>query len=173
MPPVPPPPPPPNPPAPPAALPDAMPPIPPPRDAAALMLEWREFDKRRDGMIYAMDGGLWLHSPIAIDEALAGTLAELGEVRHIVAPNRFHHMFAGAAKRRYPAAALWAAPGLRKKRSNVAFDRDLDEEAFVAEGIEATLIEGARPWSNLSRSRRGISSESWGQCLAARRSVRQ
>ena len=35
------------------------------------------------------DGGLWLHSPIAIDEALAGTLAELGEVRHIVAPNRF------------------------------------------------------------------------------------
>jgi hypothetical protein len=21
----------------------------------------REFDKRRDGMIYAMDGGLWLH----------------------------------------------------------------------------------------------------------------
>ena len=93
------------------------------------------------------DGGLWLHSPIAIDEALAGTLAELGEVRHIVAPNRFHHLFAGAAKRRYPAAALWAAPGLRKKRPNLAFDRDLGEDAFMGEGIEATFIEGARPWS--------------------------
>src|SRR5947209_18230431 len=23
--------------------------------------QFREFDKRRDGMIYAMDGGLWLH----------------------------------------------------------------------------------------------------------------
>jgi hypothetical protein len=93
------------------------------------------------------DGGLWLHSPIAIDEALAGVLAELGEVRHIVAPNRFHHWFAGAAKRRYPAALLWAAPGLREKRSNLAFDRDLGEDAFVGEGIEATFIEGARPWS--------------------------
>ena len=24
-------------------------------------LEWREFAARRDGMIHAMDGGLWLH----------------------------------------------------------------------------------------------------------------
>jgi len=93
------------------------------------------------------DGGLWLHSPIAIDEALAGALAELGEVRHIVAPNRFHHWYAGAAKRRYPGASLWAAPGLRAKRPNLAFDRDLHEDGFSSEGIEATFIEGARPWS--------------------------
>jgi len=25
------------------------------------VVEWREFPKRRDGMIYALDGGLWLH----------------------------------------------------------------------------------------------------------------
>lgn len=25
------------------------------------MLEWEEFDKRRDGVIHAMDGGIWLH----------------------------------------------------------------------------------------------------------------
>ena len=25
------------------------------------MLLYREFERRRDGMIYAMDGGLWLH----------------------------------------------------------------------------------------------------------------
>ena len=24
-------------------------------------LHWREFERRRDGMIFAMDGGLWLH----------------------------------------------------------------------------------------------------------------
>ena len=27
-------------------------------------LEYREFDSRRDGMIHAMDGGLWLHRHI-------------------------------------------------------------------------------------------------------------
>ena len=35
--------------------------IPPPRNAAALASEWMEFALRRDGMIHAMDGGLWLH----------------------------------------------------------------------------------------------------------------
>jgi hypothetical protein len=36
-------------------------PIPPPKDPAALLLEWMEFPLRRDGMIHAMSGGLWLH----------------------------------------------------------------------------------------------------------------
>lgn len=35
--------------------------IPPPKDPAALLQGWREFAKRRDGMIHAMDGGLWMH----------------------------------------------------------------------------------------------------------------
>ena len=29
--------------------------------AVAAAPEYREFEKRRDGMIYAMEGGLWLH----------------------------------------------------------------------------------------------------------------
>jgi len=31
----------------------------------------REFDKRRDGMIYAMDGGLWLHRHVWMGRRLA------------------------------------------------------------------------------------------------------
>jgi hypothetical protein len=31
------------------------------RDAGARDTSWREFVKRRDGMIHAIDGGLWLH----------------------------------------------------------------------------------------------------------------
>ena len=30
-------------------------------DAAHDRLRWREFTQRRDGMIHAMEGGLWLH----------------------------------------------------------------------------------------------------------------
>ena len=57
-------------------------------------------------------GGLWLYSPVEIDDKLAQQLAAVGNVVHVVAPNRYHHLFAGAAKRRYPAASLWAVPGL-------------------------------------------------------------
>jgi hypothetical protein len=35
--------------------------IPPPKDPVALLEGWVEFAKRRDGMIHAMDGGLWMH----------------------------------------------------------------------------------------------------------------
>ena len=31
------------------------------RDALPPPLRWQEFERRRDGMIHAMDGGLWLH----------------------------------------------------------------------------------------------------------------
>ncbi len=33
----------------------------PPKDATAIRQDWREFARRRDGMIHAMDGGLWMH----------------------------------------------------------------------------------------------------------------
>ncbi len=32
---------------------------------------WREFARRRDGMIHAMDGGLWLHRHTWYDQPLA------------------------------------------------------------------------------------------------------
>lgn len=49
----------------------ALPPIPPPRDPSALLLEWEEFARRRDGMIHAMDGGLWLHRHLWFGRRLA------------------------------------------------------------------------------------------------------
>jgi hypothetical protein len=70
---------------------------------------------------------LWLHSPVAIDDALADQLAALGTVTDIVAPNRFHHLHAGSTKRRYADARLWAAPGLPAKRSDLEFHAVLGE----------------------------------------------
>jgi hypothetical protein len=64
-------------------------------------------------------GGLWLHSPIALDDALVGEIAQLGRVEHIVAPSCYHHVFAGKARERFPDAKFWAAPGLDKKRSDL------------------------------------------------------
>lgn len=35
--------------------------------------------------------GIWLHSPIAFDAALADAVAALGPVRWLIAPNKIHY----------------------------------------------------------------------------------
>ena len=64
-------------------------------------------------------GGLWIHSPIALSADLKADLDRLGPVEYIVAPNRYHHLFALACLSNYPAAQLYAAKGLAAK--NAAF----------------------------------------------------
>lgn len=72
-------------------------------------------------------GALWLHSPIAPAPALRAALDALGTVRWIVAPNRMHHLFAGAWLPHYPQAELWGAPGLAAKRPDLPQLRSLDQ----------------------------------------------
>lgn len=65
------------------------------------------------------DGTLWLHSPIPLSDALRAQLDALGSVRHIVAPNKMHHLFAGPAARAYPQAQLYGPAGLLAKRPSL------------------------------------------------------
>jgi len=95
-------------------------------------------------VIRLADGALLLHAPIAIDDALAAALATLGPVRHVVAPNSFHHLFVGPCLQRYPQAALYVAPGLPKKRP------DLTPAGVIGAGaapwaaeLDAVIIDGA------------------------------
>jgi hypothetical protein len=76
------------------------------------------------------DGALWLHSPIPLTDALKGELDQLGPVRWIVAPNLAHHLFAGEALKAYPSAHLWGAPGLKKKRPDLADLRSLPKDVL-------------------------------------------
>ena len=48
-----------------------FPPSAPPKDLAALQREWLEFGDRREGMIHAMRGGLWLHRHLWFGKRLA------------------------------------------------------------------------------------------------------
>ena len=78
-------------------------------------------------VIRLMTGGLWLWSPVALSGRLRTALAELGEVRHLVAPNTLHDRFIGEWRQAYPGATLHAAPGLRDQRKDIAFDTELDD----------------------------------------------
>lgn len=74
------------------------------------------------------DGGLFVHSPVGLD---AGTRAEvdaLGEVRAVVAPSVFHHLFVGEWMAAYPKATFAACPGLEWKRTDLAFTAVLGDQ---------------------------------------------
>jgi hypothetical protein len=72
-------------------------------------------------------GGLFAWSPIALAPALKRAVDALGPVEQIVAPNALHHLFLEDWKRAYPEARLHAAPGLRRKRKDIAFDAELTD----------------------------------------------
>ena len=91
-------------------------------------------------------GGLWLHSPVALDGSLREGLDELGRVRFVVCPNRGHHMFAGGYFSAFPEAAVYAAPGLPEKRPDLPFHGVLADEPEQgwAKDLDQTVFRGDR-----------------------------
>jgi len=78
------------------------------------------------------NGDVLLHSPVPPDPELCDALAEIGPVRHLLAPNKLHHLYFAAAAEAFPDARRWAAPGLAGKRHDLAFDGELGDEAPAA-----------------------------------------
>lgn len=59
-------------------------------------------------------GDLWVHSPIAPDDALVDAIHTLGPVRHLIAPNTLHYWYIPEWQARFPNARSYGAPGLAK-----------------------------------------------------------
>ncbi len=67
--------------------------------------------------VLELDGGLLVHSPVAIEPA---AIAHLGTPRWVLAPNLLHHLYVGP----WVAAGLeqpWVAPGVPEKRRDLCF----------------------------------------------------
>ena len=75
------------------------------------------------------DGGLLVHSPVKMSPTLHRELTALGPVRHVVAPNRMHHMFCGDYRAAYPEARIYGAPGVAMKRPDLALEAELGDAA--------------------------------------------
>lgn len=92
------------------------------------------------------DGTLLLHSPIALPPPLRSQIDSLGAVRHIVSPNKLHHLYLGAALAAYPQARLYVPPGLGAKRPQFAGAEPLTDVAPAAWGgaIEPLVVRGSR-----------------------------
>jgi hypothetical protein len=100
----------------------------------------------RMAVIRLGDGGLFVWSPIALDEALAKEVESLGTVRDLVAPNALHHLSLAQWAERFPGARMHAAPGLTKKRPDLSFETELSDvpdPAWAAE-IDQVVFRGSR-----------------------------
>jgi len=82
-------------------------------------------------------GGLFVHCPVALDDATRAEVDGLGEVRAVVAPSLFHHLYVGEWMRAYPRATFWACPGLEQKRADLAWTGTVDGDVARAEWADA------------------------------------
>lgn len=78
------------------------------------------------------DGGLFVHSPLGLDDATRREVAALGAVRAVVAPSLFHHLYVGQWMSAWPEAHYAACPGLEWKRPDLAFASVLGDQAHPA-----------------------------------------
>ena len=99
----------------------------------------------RMAVVRLSDGGVWVWSPVALTDELASSVEAIGPVRHIVSPNKIHHLFLGEWAERWPDARLYAPPGLARKKPEIHFDADLSDEpdpAWAAD-IDQVIFRGS------------------------------
>jgi hypothetical protein len=82
----------------------------------------------RMAVIRLDDGGLWIWSPIALDAELEAEVRALGPVRHLVSPNKLHHLFLSAWSERFPEAKLWGTASTIAKIKGVHFSGTLTDD---------------------------------------------
>ena len=99
----------------------------------------------RMAVVRLADGSVWAWSPVALTDELADAVDAIGPVRHIVSPNKIHHLFLEEWKARWPDARLYAPPGLAKRKPELLFDAELGdqpEEAWAAD-IDQVIFHGS------------------------------
>lgn len=84
-------------------------------------------------------------SPIQSSDRLVSQLGELGVVKHIIAPNLYHYLFAATFKSVYPNATFWAAPGLTIKKPELPIDQTIrGDKGQLLPGLDFILFNGLR-----------------------------
>ena len=86
----------------------------------------------RMAVVRLADGGLWLWSPIEMDAAIDEEFRALGPVRHLVSPNKLHHLFLGEWQAAFPDAELWGTATTIAKCRNLRFSAALGDDPPAA-----------------------------------------
>jgi hypothetical protein len=99
----------------------------------------------RMAVVRLRNGRLFVWSPIPLSPELRRDVDSLGPVRHLVSPNKLHHLFLGDWVSAYPVARLYASPGLRNRRKDLTFDVDLGErpDSDWASDLDQVMVRGS------------------------------
>jgi hypothetical protein len=91
------------------------------------------------------DGTVWAWSPIPLTPELERAVDAIGPVRHIVSPNKLHHLFLAQWAERWPDARLHAPPGLARRKPGLQFDAELGDEPDPAwsTDLDQTIFRGS------------------------------
>jgi len=125
----------------------------------------------RGTLVRLQDGSVAVFSPVALTPKVKETIAAMGEVKYIAAPDLEHHIFLGPWHKAFPNAKLLGPEGLREKRDkqnndvvpfstifsaktklqqkiDPAFDAEFDYE-FVDGHVNKELVFNHRPTGTL------------------------
>jgi hypothetical protein len=96
-------------------------------------------------LVRRADGGVIVHSPIRLDEALRGEIEAIGPVRCVIAPNLYPHLYAGDWAAAFPGARLVGVRGLDRKRKDLRFDAMVGErpDPGFAGTLQHILVRGS------------------------------
>jgi len=91
------------------------------------------------------DGSAWVWSPIALTQELADAVEAIGPVRHLVSPNKIHHLFLAAWAEHWPEARLYAPPGLAERRPALHFHASLGDtpDPAWAQDLDQVVFRGS------------------------------
>ena len=99
----------------------------------------------RMAVVRLSDGSAWVWSPVELTDELFKSVEDIGPVRHIVSPNKIHHLFLAEWAERWPEARVYAPPGLAQRKPDLRFDRELGDEpdpTWVAD-IDQVIFRGS------------------------------
>ena len=99
----------------------------------------------RMAVVRLSDGSTWVWSPVALSDALQDAVDAIGPVRHIVSPNKIHHLFLAEWANRWPEARVYAPPGLMKRKPDLHFDGELgdDPDPAWSSDIDQVIFRGS------------------------------
>jgi len=98
----------------------------------------------RTTVIRLADGSVFLHCPGPIEPSDLDQIEQLGDVRHVVAANLFHHLYVKATLARFEAARFYAPPGFEDKVPDLPYEPlTADAPEAWSEDLDQLAIEGA------------------------------
>jgi len=97
-------------------------------------------------VIRLVNGDLIIHDPCKIDDSIKHEIDALGDVKYIIAPGSYHHLFVTDFQQLYPEAETFLCPGLERKRADIKFEYILGNKPDSRWGdeIDQVLVQGTK-----------------------------